>query len=473
MVVGGKEKGKAVITAMSSNGKYATCEVSNTARDLPAQSVKITGKYFSAGTAKYTMRTAATGIIGGDIFDLEAVMDPKYSTDSLVWTTSNSSVVSLVTLNAKKHTCTLRANGNGTAVITVQAKDNTGNVHAETTVELTMDLRIPVSYVLMRPMGVIGEEASKFKMNAYVYPEDAADRSVTWKSSDPSVATVSSDGTVTFVKKGKAVITVTTNDGGYTATCDVEVIPRKDPVEAFVVRMYRVCLLRLPDETGFRHWVSQLKSRTLTGGQVAYEFFFSNEMINRNLSDSDYLDRAYEAIMGREPDAGGKKFWLDRLNVGFSRKAIICGFIQSNEFGNICSQYGITRGTVALTEARDMNYGATAFASRLYTKILGRKYDVTGLNYWCAIIMRNPSRSTLLQVALSGFIHSNEFQAKKLNDTDFLKVMYRTFLDREAEPGGLQYWLGKIYSGMSRDDVAAGFAASNEFRNIMAQFGFN
>ena len=70
-------------------------------------------------------------------------------------------------------------------------------------------------------------------------------------------------------------------------------------------------------------------------------------------------------------------------------------------------------------------------------------------------------------------MHSNEFVNKKLSNTEFLKVLYRTFLGREAESGGMQFWLGKIYSGMSRDEVAAGFASSNEFRNIMSQFGFN
>ena len=125
-----------------------------------------------------------------------------------------------------------------------------------------------------------------------------------------------------------------------------------------------------------------------------------------------------------------------------------------------------------MTEPRDQNYGITAFTSRLYTKMLGRGFDTKGLNYWCDIILKNPTRRTLVQVAVDGFIHSNEFIAKNLNDTEFLKVLYRTFLDREAEPNGLKYWLGKLLSGMTREEAASGFAASTEFAGIMAQFGF-
>ena len=57
-----------------------------------------------------------------------------------------------------------------------------------------------------------------------VLPEYATDKSVVWTSSDTNVATVDSNGTITAVGLGNAVITVTTHDGGYTATCDVVVI---------------------------------------------------------------------------------------------------------------------------------------------------------------------------------------------------------------------------------------------------------
>ena len=56
-----------------------------------------------------------------------------------------------------------------------------------------------------------------------VIPENATDKSVTWSSSDEQVATVT-DGTVLGLKEGSVTITVTTVDGGYTASCVVTVI---------------------------------------------------------------------------------------------------------------------------------------------------------------------------------------------------------------------------------------------------------
>ena len=58
---------------------------------------------------------------------------------------------------------------------------------------------------------------------ATVLPENATNQKVSWKSSDEAVATVDANGKVTGVKAGEATITVTTEDGGKTATCKVTV----------------------------------------------------------------------------------------------------------------------------------------------------------------------------------------------------------------------------------------------------------
>lgn len=61
------------------------------------------------------------------------------------------------------------------------------------------------------------------QLTATISPADATNKTVTWSSNVPSVATVSSTGLVTAVSAGTATITVTTQDGGFTATCSVTV----------------------------------------------------------------------------------------------------------------------------------------------------------------------------------------------------------------------------------------------------------
>src|SRR5690606_22834512 len=62
-----------------------------------------------------------------------------------------------------------------------------------------------------------------FQLIADVKPDDAYNKNVSWISSDESVVLVSSSGEITGVGSGQATITVTTQDGGYVATCDVTV----------------------------------------------------------------------------------------------------------------------------------------------------------------------------------------------------------------------------------------------------------
>ena len=57
-------------------------------------------------------------------------------------------------------------------------------------------------------------------LKATIDPEDADNQNITWTSDNPEVATVNEKGKVTGVKAGKAVITVITEDGEKTATCN-------------------------------------------------------------------------------------------------------------------------------------------------------------------------------------------------------------------------------------------------------------
>ena len=82
---------------------------------------------------------------------------------------------------------------------------------------------IPVTGVSLGEESLSLTVAETSQLTAEVQPSDAADKSLTWASSDTNVATVSATGLVTAKAPGTATITVTTNDGGFTDTCAVTV----------------------------------------------------------------------------------------------------------------------------------------------------------------------------------------------------------------------------------------------------------
>ena len=109
----------------------------------------------------------------------------------------------------------------GTSTFTVKAENTAGSDSKELT------LTINPAPVLVTSVALNKSELSLYTgqseiLTATVQPEDATNKTVTWSTSNASVATVE-NGVVTAVAAGTATITVTTEDGNKTATCAVTV----------------------------------------------------------------------------------------------------------------------------------------------------------------------------------------------------------------------------------------------------------
>ncbi len=113
-------------------------------------------------------------------------------------------------------------------------------------------------------------------------------------------------------------------------------------VRTFVTRFYQQCLGRNPDTSGLDGWVNALINGTLCGADVANGFIFSPEFINRKTSNETFVTILYRAFFGREPDTKGYNGWLNYLYSGTSRQKVLNGFIYSQEFENLCANYGIS-----------------------------------------------------------------------------------------------------------------------------------
>ena len=239
-------------------------------------------------------------------------------------------------------------------------------------------------------------------------------------------------------------------------------------VKGFVWRLYETLLKREADIAGWKAWLQQLDTGAITGAQAAEGFIFSDEFVNQNLSNDEFVERMYATFLNRPSDPKGKAEWVDCLESGVSRRGIFYGFAESLEFTQLCEKYGIIRGNVELTEARDKNVGITKFISRLYTKALERNTDVQGLNAWADVILSG--RETPEKVAF-GILFSDEFKNKGLSNEEYLNVLYRVFMGREADPVGFAAWKKMLDEGWRRDVIFYGFSKSDEFSGILNSFG--
>ncbi|MBO4636699.1 MAG: DUF4214 domain-containing protein [Clostridiales bacterium] len=129
---------------------------------------------------------------------------------------------------------------------------------------------------------------------------------------------------------------------GGTGVPNITVEPN-DMTIGFCRRLYTTCLCRDAEQDGLMAWARQLANQRDSGTGAAHGFFFSNEFINQNVSNEEYVTRLYRTFMDREPEAAGYEAWVAQLNNGVSREEVFRGFAQSVEFARICTAYGIIR----------------------------------------------------------------------------------------------------------------------------------
>ncbi len=204
--------GTATITVTTADGgKTATCDV--------------TVKSAYVAVTSVTLDKTAVEIIAGHDLTLTATVNPDNATDkSVTWTTSDASVASVE--NGKVTGLTT-----GTATITVTTTDGSMTAVCEVTVTEQPVVTLKQTAAEM----TVGEEIT---LAASVTIDGTE---LQWSSSDATVASVT-DGKVTALKAGTATITVTTADGGSSASCEVTVNAFTGEVTGVTIDKYSAVL---------------------------------------------------------------------------------------------------------------------------------------------------------------------------------------------------------------------------------------
>ena len=175
-----------------------------------------------------TLSKSAVAIKKGKSLTLTAKVYPSTLTDkSVKWESSNTKYV---TVSSDGKVTGVKV---GTATITCTSVA-TG---------LSTTCKVTIGAVTLDQKTVAIKKGKTVTLTPTVYPSSLEDKSVTWKSSDETVATVSTEGKVKGIKYGTATITCTSNATGLSATCKVTVGNVKlDQTEATVVKGKTVTL---------------------------------------------------------------------------------------------------------------------------------------------------------------------------------------------------------------------------------------
>ncbi len=197
-IVNAKALGTAIITATSEDGnKTATYT-------LTVSAINVTGVTLNATSGTLSV---------GQTRQLTATIAPLNATNKQVtWTSSNTNIATVSSNGI------IKAVAAGSATITVKSVDGNKTANFNLTVS-----PIAVTGVTLNATSGTLNIGRTLQLTANVTPTNAANKQITWSTSNANVATVSSNGLITAVGIGSAIITVKTSDGNKTANYTVTV----------------------------------------------------------------------------------------------------------------------------------------------------------------------------------------------------------------------------------------------------------
>lgn len=210
-LIRGVSVGEAIITAATTDGSNLTASCSVIVTPIVAESISI--------------KPNNHDMIVGQTFEISVEILPLDTTDkSVLWESSNPEVVevdengTIIALNA------------GSSIITATSNSNP-ELHAECNINVSSVLVESITLDCSEKRLYVGDT---FEIHADVYPYNAADKSLSWISDNPEVASVDENGKVTAVSVGEAIISAKSVDGSdVSAECKVTV----DPVSASAVTL--------------------------------------------------------------------------------------------------------------------------------------------------------------------------------------------------------------------------------------------
>jgi hypothetical protein len=196
----------------------------------------------------------------------------------------------------------------------------------------------------------------------------------------------------------------------------------------FVSGLYQTTLGRSPDTAGLTFWVQMLQvgfSRAAVAAQIW------NSPEHRALEVTQF----YTTILHRAPDRGGLAFWTNAMLGGAGEEQVMLDLLSSAEY-------------------KSCHASDTAFVDGLYADVLGRTCDTPGEAFWLAALSRGASRAMVAE----GLLTSKEAEVRVLDS------FYANFLGRAADMAGELFWANQLQSGhASFASVAVSFLASDEF----------
>lgn len=215
---------------------------------------------------------------------------------------------------------------------------------------------------------------------------------------------------------------------GAESTLSTHALPPFKTVDAFTTQQFKDFANRVPTAAELNDWRTKVAN-----GSVAPKDLISQAVDFPYAARYAPVVRLFSAYFGRLPDKGGLDYWTTKYRNGTPLTTVSDNFATSNEFK---TKYGSLKN-------RD-------FVLRIYTDVLKRNADPSGVAYWTKKLDTGTTRGKVM----TNFSESNEYKRKAAPTTDLVLPM-RLMLGRIPTPAERTEWEAKLASGTPRAELLA------------------
>lgn len=196
----------------------------------------------------------------------------------------------------------------------------------------------------------------------------------------------------------------------------------------FITSIYQDVLGRVPQANEIQLWTNFLASSNRQA--MATAVLTSPEASTLDVL-SDYL-----SYLRRDADTGGLQFFVSALKSGATNQQVIAQLMGSQEYVNLANRGVFSR-----------------YVGQLYQEILKRSPTSGDLSYWTGVLNQGASAFDVAQAIAS----SPEYRSLQI------KQYYVTYLDRQADQGGMNFYLAFMAAGGTFEGVQAQLVGSAEY----------
>jgi uncharacterized repeat protein (TIGR03803 family) len=209
----------------------------------------------------------------------------------------------------------------------------------------------------------------------------------------------------------------------------------------YVEGVYRAILDRNADSSGLSSWTGDLNSGKLTRLQVVQGIRNSPEHFAQE------VNAFYVTLLGRAADSAGVSYWVAQLQNGVREEQIAFDLLDSSEY---------------------LSKGDKYFVDSMYQSLLGRSSEASGEAYWLKELGDNSAGNPTQTPVVTHAQVINDFLFSEESLERLVEGYYEVFLERPADPGGLNSWVAELQQALPFLTIGEEFLSSDEFYNRAA-----